>query len=94
MREVSFVGSDSALLSGEGACSDAAARVSEARHSADAQAFSRRYKAARPAKGSPSEERLPPAGGRCRVSDKKGNLATPQALTERVLRSYRGSWAK
>ena len=27
------------------------------------------------AKGSHFEERLPPAGGRCRASDKKGNLA-------------------
>ena len=29
------------------------------------------------AKGSHFEERLPPAGGRWRVSDKRGNLAKP-----------------
>ena len=54
MREVSFVGSDSALLSGGGACSDAAARVSEARPFAYARAFGGQREVARPAKGSPS----------------------------------------
>ncbi len=34
-------------------------------------------KSAWTAKGSPFEGRLPPAGGRCRVSDKRGNLAKP-----------------
>ena len=35
------------------------------------------------AKGSPFEERLPPAGGRCRVSDRGRNLAS-DSETERA----------